>query len=977
MTIRVNTVLVSLVLTILFSFQVGGSAKIDVQETRNTIESFGGGVSTGLPTVGDFNCVGVGDINGDGYQDLVIGAEENYGTLGTKGLYAFFGSGDGTWTQYTISDTGSFAYIEIRDCDNDGYQEVYACYQENTFGVGAWEWNGTGFSKSGITSPLTSGAVSYLRIENITGGPGLDMAIGTQNGVKYFEGSGTSPITWTEYSSGLRNRGMCTAIDVNDLNGDGLLDMVVGQYGDGMFIFQQSSSGRSWTDVSGTLPEVERSGRMMGLVTGDVNDDGYIDIVYGRRTHPDGLFLLLGNGGGPSGDDLKWTYLNGSWSPRPTSTFYQMHLSDVDNDGDLDLLAATESSGLHLYLGDGSDEPGNAFTWTRVVDKGLPGTMKFYGANFIDLDNDGDLDVAGCTWGNGAMVFRNNITQPPNPVARAGRDRTMFLGDSVILDGTLSYDAQDCPDGDPTGTILTYDWTVTSQPPGSIMTDADLSPSDRSAKVNFTPTHEGNYTISLSVTDTDGFGSLLDDDVNVQVIIANTPPVSNAGEDQSVFAGSIVHLNGSGSYDVEDELELLGFEWLQNSSNPVQVELSDGSAQNPYFAAPEVTGNYTFHLVITDTLGEISAPDSVIITVTLRPNIRPTSHAGTDIEAVANTTVRLNGSLSFDPDGDIIDWSWVCASHPSIELNDSSGPYPYFVPNRIGTYSFTLTVQDDRSEWSDPDNVNVVVLTDNYHPIAHAGKNRTVHRNTTVVLNGSLSSDEDGQIVAWNWTSVTHPEIILIDRDTPNPQFFADETGMYLFSLRVMDDKGLWSAPSRVRVTVIEESEDITVPVENLPPRVTVLYPASGMVLSGRVNISWSAFDPDMDPLYIEIRSRNESGTRTMLFAGPMPTEQVFVWDTSMHQDGTYWIEIMIDDGYDSGMDESGPLSIKNELEQEEEDEEPPEDFPEPQGEPRWNAYRLAVYLIALLIICLVIFGFARWVKERLANGGASEWSEE
>jgi len=293
----------------------------------------------GLPTTGDYNCVGVGDIDKDGYMDIVIGAEENYGTLGTTGLYAYFGNGQGTWTQHTISSTGSYAAIEIRDVDEDGNNEVFAGYQENTNGIGAWEWTGTQFQTSGISSPITSGNVNYFRLENLSGSSGMDLAVARNGGIRYYEGSGSSPVSWTEYSSGLRTNGLCTSMDVSDLNNDGYLDMVVGQYGDGLYAYTQNPSIPSWNDETDTLPSVEHSGRILGLVTGDVNNDGNIDLIYSRRTSPTGLFLLLGNGGGVSGNDLRWTYLNNSWTSRPSGSFYQMNLADVDGDGDLDLLA--------------------------------------------------------------------------------------------------------------------------------------------------------------------------------------------------------------------------------------------------------------------------------------------------------------------------------------------------------------------------------------------------------------------------------------------------------------------------------------------------------------------------------------------------------------------------------------------------------------------------------------------------------------
>lgn len=233
--------------------------------TRDAIDDFGGGVSSGLPTTGDYNCVGVGDIDEDGNIDIVIGAEENYASSGTKGLYAFFGSGDGVWTQHTIKDTGSYASIEIKDCDNDGNNEVWACYQEYTNGVGAWEWTGSAFTTSGISSPHTSGAVSYIRIANISGNNGLDMAVASQNGMRYYEGNGASPISWTQYSTGLSTNGFFTGMDVTDLNNDGRLDIAAGQYGDGILLYQQSSAGRSWIDFSSSLPSVENSGRILGL----------------------------------------------------------------------------------------------------------------------------------------------------------------------------------------------------------------------------------------------------------------------------------------------------------------------------------------------------------------------------------------------------------------------------------------------------------------------------------------------------------------------------------------------------------------------------------------------------------------------------------------------------------------------------------------------------------------------------------------
>ena len=692
----------------------------------------------------------------------------------------------------------------MADCDNDGLQEVYAGYQENSNGIGAWEWTGTGFEQAGITSPLGSGGVNYLRIRNMTGDAGLDMAIGTHNGVRYYQGSGSAPISWTQYSTGLRSNGLCTQIDVNDINNDGLLDIIVGQYGDGLYIFTQDAGGMSWTDRSSTLPPVEQTGRVLGLVTGDVNNDGNVDIVLNKRTNPSGLFLLLGNGGGGTGVDFQWTYLNNSWQNRPMGTFYQSHLVDIDMDGDLDLLTAKESTGLHLYLGNGAENPGNNFAWTEVLGKGLPTTDFYTGANYLDFDNDGDLDVAGCTYGNGMIVLENNLTLPHVPVARAGPDQTINLGDTIYLDGSNSRDQQDCPDGDDGGTILTYQWNISSQPADSTLVDDDLIPSDSVSSPSFIPTHSGNYYLTLAVKDTDDHWSVSEDQIKITVIGINNFPVAHAGINQTVHSGSLVTLDGSASTDMDEAIEMLTFDWNISAGNPSPVTLSEESSMSPTFMAPDITGDYRFTLAVRDSLGAWSSEDEVIISVELPTNVRPVADAGRDFSAYSNRTIFLNGRASHDPDGSIVTWDWNCSSHSSITISGVNSSDPWFQPNRTGQYIFTLTVRDDRGAWANEDGVVITVIEENRAPVANAGIDFTAYYDEMTRLNGSASIDKEGYILSWDWNCTSHTSVVLSENNSSLPSFTPGEVDTYIFSLRVMDDLGLWSNTDTVNVTVVE-----------------------------------------------------------------------------------------------------------------------------------------------------------------------------
>ncbi|MDP6156976.1 MAG: PKD domain-containing protein [Candidatus Thermoplasmatota archaeon] len=981
------------------------------------LDNFGTGVSTGLDANGNFNYIGVGNFNNDANMDMVYGSGQWSTGVTNTGLYAAAGNGAGTWTLSTITATDSFAGIAIADCDGDGSQEVYAGYEWRwanaaSNGVGAWEWNGAAFAAAGITSPISSGGVADIEITNITGGPALDIVVGKQSGgLAYYEGNGASPISWTAKSGGLLNSNECTAVDVDDINNDGLPDIVAGQYGGkGLHIYTQNAAGQLWTARTASLPAGAKSTSIMGAEVGDINNDGNSDIVY--STHGGGMRTLLGNGGGGTGINFQWTTATGGNAQGfpgnygSNGDFPQLQLADIDFDGDLDLLAPKASGGLYLFLGNGSEQPGNGFGWSLVSGKGLPTTGSYYGSNFIDFDNDSDLDIAGATWGTGVKVFETNLILPPHPIANAGFNQSVFLGDTVSLNGTNSTDAQDCLTGDPLGNILTYDWNITDQPQGSTLTDGDLVPSDASAAVSFLPTHSGYYMLSLVVRDSDLQYSLFEDHINITVIIDNMIPTANAGSDLHVETGGHVILNGSASNDTEDVIGLLSFDWNVSTGNPSIVTLSDESAIMPTFTAPDTIGDYYFTLAVKDSLEAWSIEDEVIVTVELSPNILPTADAGIDFSAFSNTTVTLNGNAS-DPDGDIVTWEWNCTSHPTLTLVDENSSAPSFTPNRSGQYSFTLTVLDDRSGWAEEDQVLVNIIEDNrpptanagadftayfgevtflngsssndfegyliswnwtclnypnttfvngnsttpsfipdkvdiYHftlkvmddlglwsvtdelnvtvierminkiPIANAGKDRIVHVNSTVILNGSRSNDPDGNISSWVWNCSSHTNLSFMYHDSAHPSFFAAEIGSYNISLAVVDDLGTWSVEDHVTITVVSEDTNITDPLANVPPSVKITSPRGGEIFINSTEITWIASDADSDLLSFTIELVNTSGGVVSTLAKGLGTEvRSWKWISTGVPDGSYRIRIKVFDGIIVSEDMSSLFTLK------------------------------------------------------------------
>jgi len=77
-------------------------------------------------------------------------------------------------------------------------------------------------------------------------------------------------------------------------------------------------------------------------------------------------------------------------------------------------------------------------------------------------------------------------------------------------------------------------------------------------------------------------------------------------------------------------------------------------------------------------------------------NNLPVPDAGEDAAVIAGTQVALDGTGSYDPDGDALTYLWVLASGPAADITGADSPSATFTPSVAGTYIFALTVDDGR-----------------------------------------------------------------------------------------------------------------------------------------------------------------------------------------------------------------------------------------------------------------------------------------
>jgi hypothetical protein len=274
--------------------------------------------------------------------------------------------------------------------------------------------------------------------------------------------------------------------------------------------------------------------------------------------------------------------------------------------------------------------------------------------------------------------------------------------------------------------------------------------------------------------------------------VQNSVPAAHSGTDQNVVTGSVVTLDGSGSSDADGNLLTYNWSFVSRPGGS-SASLSSVTAVNPVFTA-DTDGVYVLQLIVNDGLVN-SPPDSVIITATAaRLNSAPAAYAGTDQNVKAGSIVTLDGSGSSDADGNLLTYNWSFVSRPegsSATLSNPAAVNPVFTADADGNYVLQLIVNDGLVN-SPPDSVLITATaaTLNSAPAAHAGTDQRVATNSVVSLNGSGSSDADGDPLTYLWGFVSKPEgsvVVLEDDASATPRFFSDVDGSYVIGLVVND----------------------------------------------------------------------------------------------------------------------------------------------------------------------------------------------
>ncbi len=278
-------------------------------------------------------------------------------------------------------------------------------------------------------------------------------------------------------------------------------------------------------------------------------------------------------------------------------------------------------------------------------------------------------------------------------------------------------------------------------------------------------------------------------------------------------------------------------------------------------------------------------------------NRRPVANAGRPQTVATGVTVHLDGSRSTDADGNTLTYTWSLSapSGSTATLSSTSDVQPTFVADLAGNYVVQLTVSDGTLSST----ASVTISTVNSAPVADAGRDQTALFGATVQLDGTASTDVDGNALSYSWTLVSAPagsSATLSNAGTARPSFTIDRPGNYVAQL-VVSDGTLSSAPAIVTVSTVD-----SLPFADAGAGQTVAV-GSTVHLDGSKTV-----DVDGDPLTFRWAILSAPAGSNASLSSATDVRPTFVADRA----GLYVLQLIANDGTGDGAPSTITVSTVN-----------------------------------------------------------------
>lgn len=332
------------------------------------------------------------DINGDGSLDIVTAGRNN----DTIAWFRSDGAVRPSFTRHIVSTTADYAEsVFAIDINNDGAIDILsASRNDNTI---AWYQNSGGFNPTFTKHIVSSDAMSarsvYAADMDNDGDIDILSASYDDDTVAWYENDGTlSPLFQKHVVTSSANG--AASVYVADVNGDGLVDILSASVLAYEVAWYQSDGATPPTFSYRSVSVTQN--RVQDVRTADLDNDGDLDIL-AASTNED-VIAWFRNNGGPNPTFTEFAVTTTADGPTFLST------GDFDLDGDEDVFASSINDDMIYWFENNGATTPSFSQW--IVASGANGAL---GVHAADIDADGDIDILSASSNNDTIGLHENL----------------------------------------------------------------------------------------------------------------------------------------------------------------------------------------------------------------------------------------------------------------------------------------------------------------------------------------------------------------------------------------------------------------------------------------------------------------------------------------------------------------------------------------------------------------------------------------